>query len=183
LEAEFRSRRRVRSNLTQGGQVRESHSDLIRVRRNGVAESEGDSIRGVTVSKRILAEPNALSDGSADSIYLGDKIVNRSSRAMGRPGKGDRHVVCLGFGNSRCDGSRCGQIGSGPGRSAAESAEDSVRIILVVKREFAELDVLSDGSTDAIYLEDQIVSRFGRDGSPWLAWWPRRSSRIRESEW
>ena len=32
----------------------------------------------------------------------------------------------------------------------------------MVKREFAELDALSDGSTDAIYLEDQIVSRFGK---------------------
>ena len=32
----------------------------------------------------------------------------------------------------------------------------------MVKREFAELDALSDGSTDAIYLEDQIISRFGR---------------------
>ena len=31
-----------------------------------------------------------------------------------------------------------------------------------MKREFAELDALSDGSTDAIYLEDQIISRFGR---------------------
>jgi len=31
-----------------------------------------------------------------------------------------------------------------------------------MKREFAELDALSDGSTDAIYLEDQIVSRFGK---------------------
>ena len=31
-----------------------------------------------------------------------------------------------------------------------------------MKRKFAELDALSDGSTDAIYLEDQIVSRFGR---------------------
>ena len=32
----------------------------------------------------------------------------------------------------------------------------------MVKREFAELNALSDGSTDVIYLEDQIVSRFGR---------------------
>ena len=37
-----------------------------------------------------------------------------------------------------------------------------VRVILVVKREFAESDTLGDGSTDAIYLEDQIVSRFIR---------------------
>ena len=33
---------------------------------------------------------------------------------------------------------------------------------MVMKRKFVELDALSDGSTDAIYLEDQIVSRFGR---------------------
>ena len=122
----------------------------------------GDPIRVVAVSKRILAEPDALGDGSADSIYLGDKIVNISGSVTGCPGRSNRHVVRLGFGNSRCDGSRGGQIGSGPGRSAAESAEDSVRVVLMMKREFAELDALSDGSTDVIYLEDQIVSRFGR---------------------
>ena len=114
------------------------------------------------MSEHILAEPNTLGNGSVDSIYLGDKIVSRSDRATGRPGRSDRHVVHLGFGNSRCDGSQSGQIGNSPGRSAAESAEDSVRIVSVVKREFAELDALNDGSTDAIYLEDQIDSRFGR---------------------
>jgi hypothetical protein len=31
-----------------------------------------------------------------------------------------------------------------------------------MKREFAELDALSDRSANAIYLEDQIASRFGR---------------------
>ena len=104
------------------------------------------------VSERILAEPDALGNGSADSIYLGDKIVSRSGRAMGRPGRSNRHVVCLGFGNSRCDGSQGGQIGSGPGRSTAESVEDSVRVVLMAKSEIAELDALSDGSTDTIYL-------------------------------
>ena len=102
----------------------------------------------------MLADLDALGNGSADSIYLGDKIISSSGRATGRPGRSDRHVVRLRFGNSRCDGSRSGQIRSGPSRSAAESAEDSVRIVSVVKREFAELDALSDGSTDAIYLED-----------------------------
>ena len=92
--------------------------------------------------------------GSADSIYLGDKIVSRSSRATGRPRRSNRHVVRLGFGNSRCDGSRGAQIGSGPSGDAAESAEDSVGVILVVKCEFAELDALSDRSANAIYLED-----------------------------
>ena len=32
----------------------------------------------------------------------------------------------------------------------------------MVKRESAELDALIDRSTNAIYLEDHIVSRFGR---------------------
>ena len=32
----------------------------------------------------------------------------------------------------------------------------------MVKREFTKLDAPSDRSTDAIYLEDHIVSRFGR---------------------
>jgi len=60
--------------------VGESHSDLIRVHCSGVAESEGDPIRVVAVPERILADPDALSDGSADSIYMGDKIVSRSGR-------------------------------------------------------------------------------------------------------
>ena len=114
------------------------------------------------MSECILAEPDALGDGSTDSIYLRDKIFSRSDGMTGRPERSKRRVVCLGFGNSRCDGSRGGQIGFGPGRSVAESAEDSVRVISVVKREFAELDALSNLSTDAIYLEDQIVSRFIR---------------------
>jgi hypothetical protein len=95
----------------------------------------------------------AVNTDTADSIYLGDKIISRSSRATGRPGRSDRHVVHLGFGNSRYDGSWSGQIGS---------AEDSVRVISMVKGEFAELDALSDRSTNAIYLEDHIVSKFGR---------------------
>ena len=122
----------------------------------------GDPIRVVAVLKRILAEPDALGDGSADSIYLVDKIVSRSGRTTGHPGMSNHHVVHLGFRNLRWDGSWSGQIGSGPGRSAAESAEDSVRVVLMMKREFAELNALSDGSTNAIYLEDHIVSRFGR---------------------
>src|SRR6185295_18620248 len=103
-------------------------SDLIRVRCSGIAKSEGDPIRVVAVSECILTESDALGDGSADSIYLGDKIVSRSGKATGHPGRSNRHVVRLGFGNSRCDGSRGGQIGSGPGRSTAESAEDWVRV-------------------------------------------------------
>ena len=114
------------------------------------------------MSECVLAESDALGDGSADLIYLGDKIISRSDRAMGRPGRSDHHVVRLGFGNSRCDRSRSGQIGSGPSGSAAEFTKNTVRVISVVKREFAESDALSDGSTDAIYLEDQIVSRFDR---------------------
>ena len=75
LEAELCSRIRVRSDLTRGGRVRESHSNLIRVRGGGIAESEGNLIQVVTMAKRVLAELDALSDGSANSIYLGDQIV------------------------------------------------------------------------------------------------------------
>ena len=162
MEAELRSRSRVRSDLTRGGRVRESHSNLIRVHCGGIAKSDGDPIRVVAVSKRVLTELDALGDGSADLIYLEDKIVNRSDKARGRPRRSDRHVVHLGFGNSRCDGSWGDQIRSGPSGGAAESVEDSIRIISVVKREFAELDALGDRSTNVIYLEDQIISRSGR---------------------
>ena len=85
---------------------------------------KGNPIQVVVVAKRVLAELDALGDGSADSIYLGDPVVNRAGRATGRPGRSGRHVVCLEFGNSRCDGSWGGQIGSGPGGGTAESAED-----------------------------------------------------------
>ena len=81
---------------------------------------------------------------------------------MGRPGGSGRHVVRLGFGNPRCDRSRSDQIGSSPGRSAAEFMENTVGVVSVVKCELVESDALSDGSIDAIYLEDQIISRFGK---------------------
>jgi len=106
------------------------------------------------VSKRVLAELDALGDGSTDSIYLGEKIINRSGKMTVRPGRSDRHTVGLGFRNSRCDRSLGGQIGSSPGGGVAESTENSVRIVSVVKRKFAELDALGDGSTNAIYLEE-----------------------------
>ena len=128
--------------------------DLVRVRRSSVAEPKTDPIWVVAVPKSVLAEPDALGDGSADSIYLGDQIVNRSGKVTGRPGRSDHHVVCLEFGNPMCDGSWSGQIRSGPGGGTAESAEDSVRIVSVAKRKFAELDVLGDGSTNVIYLEE-----------------------------
>ena len=60
--------------------------DLIRVRCGGVAESEGDPIRVVVVSKCVLAELDALGDGSANTIYLGEEIVSRCSTATGHPG-------------------------------------------------------------------------------------------------
>ena len=66
-------------------------------------KSKGDPIRVVAVSECILAESDALGDGSADLIYLGDKIVSKSGRVTGRPGRSNRHVVRLGFGNSRCE--------------------------------------------------------------------------------
>ena len=114
------------------------------------------------MSECILAEPDALGNGSANSIYLRDKIASMCNRTTGRPGGSNRRVVRLGFGNPRCRRSRSDQIRSGLGRSAAEFTENTVRVVSVVKREFAESDALSDGSADAIYLEDQIVSRFGR---------------------
>ena len=117
-------------------------------------ESEGDPIRVVAVSERVLAEPDALGDRSADSIYLGDKIVSGSGRTTGRPGRSDRGRVRLGFGNPERGRSRSDQIGSGPSGSAAEFTKNTVRVVSVVKREFAESDALSDGSADAIYLED-----------------------------
>ena len=129
------------------------HSDLIRVRRSGVAEFKVDPIWVVAVSERVLGEPDALGNGSADSIYLRDKIVGRSGWTTGRPGRSGRRVVRLGFGNPRRSRSRSDQIGSGPGGSAAEFTENMVRVVLVVKREFAESNTLGDGSTNAIYLE------------------------------
>ena len=110
----------------------------------------------------ILAEPEALDNGSADSIYLRDKIASRCSRTTGRPGGSNRHVVRLGFGNPRCDRSRSDQIGSSPGRSTAEFTENAVRVVSMVKRKFTESNALSDGSTNVIYLEDQIISRIIR---------------------
>jgi hypothetical protein len=104
------------------------------------------------VAKRVLAELDALGDGSADSIYLGEQIVGRSGKATGHPGRSDRHIGSLNFGNSRGDETWGGQIGSGPDGSAAEPAEDSVRIVSVAKRVFAELNALGDGSTNTIYL-------------------------------
>ena len=72
----------------------------------------------------------------------------------GRPGRSDRGGVRLGFRNPERGRSQSDQIGSSPGRSTAEFTENTVRVVSVVKREFAESDALSDGSTDAIYLED-----------------------------
>ena len=112
--------------------------------------------------KSVLAEPDALGDISANSIYLRDKIVGRSGWMTGHPGRGGRRVVRLGFGNPRRSRSRSDQIRSGPGGSAAEFTENTVRVVSVVKREFAELNALGDGSTNAIYLEDQIISRLIR---------------------
>ena len=114
------------------------------------------------VAKRVLTELDALCDGSADSIYLRDKIVSRSSWTTGRPGRSGCRVVCLGSGNPRRSRSWGDQIGTGHGRSVAEFAENTVGVVPMAKREFAELNALGDGSTDAIYLEDQIVSKFIR---------------------
>ena len=128
--------------------------DLVRVRRSSVAEPESDPIRVIAVPKSVLAEPDALGDGFADSIYLRGKRVGRSGWTTGHPRKSGRRVVRLGFENPRRNRSRSDQIGSGPGRSAAEFTENTVTVVSMVKREFAELNALGDGPTDAIYLED-----------------------------
>jgi len=54
---------------------------MIRVRGGGIAESEGDPIRVITVSKHVLAELDALGDGSANSIYL---EIRSSADPVGR---------------------------------------------------------------------------------------------------
>ena len=40
--------------------------------------------------------------------------------------------------------------------------ENTVRVVPMAKHKFAESNALGDGSTDVIYLEDQVVSRFVR---------------------
>ena len=72
--------------------------------------------------------------------------------ATSHPGKSGHHIGSLEFENSSCDEACGGQIGSGPDGSAAESTEDSVWIISVARRVFAELNALGDGSTDVIYM-------------------------------
>jgi len=63
-QAPLSKTRQIGSDL--GWPICESHSDLIRVRGGGVAESEENPIRVVTMAKRVLAELDALGNGSAD---------------------------------------------------------------------------------------------------------------------
>ena len=53
--------------------------------------------------KREFAKLDALSDVSADAIYLEDQIVSSFGRGTGHPGWHGRHVKALGFGNPRGD--------------------------------------------------------------------------------
>ena len=103
------------------------------------------------VAKRGFTELAALGDGSASAIYLYEQIVSGSCRATGHPGKRSCHVGDIEFRNSRCDEAWGIQIGSGPG-GGTESVEDSVWVVVVLERVFAELDAFGDRSTDAIYL-------------------------------
>ena len=82
-------------------------------------EPEGNPIRVVAVVKRVLAELDAISNGSTDAIYLEDQIVSRFGWATDHPGWCGRHVKVLGFGNPRGDGSLGGQIGSNRGEDVA----------------------------------------------------------------
>jgi len=138
------------------------YSDLVRVHGSSVAESVGNLVRIVAVAKCRFAKSDALSDRSADTIYLGKQIIGRFGKVTGHPGK-SCHVCDIEFGNSRRDKARGSQIGSGPG-SGAESVEDLVWVVAVLKRFFTKLGALDDGSTDTIYLGSKIVSRSVRAG-------------------
>jgi len=56
------------------------------------------------MAKHVLAELDALGDGSANSIYLGEQIVSRPGRVTGHPRRSGRHIGSLEFGNSGSDG-------------------------------------------------------------------------------
>jgi len=118
--------------------------------------------RVVVVQKSVLAEPDALGDGSADSIYLGDEIISRPIWMTGRPGRSGCRIVLLGFRNPKGSRSWGDQIGSGSSRCVAEFPENTVGVVAMAKCEFAESNALGDGSTDAIYLEDQVINIFIR---------------------
>ena len=77
-----------------------------------------------------------------------------SGRSMGHAGKRGCHIGDIEFGDSRRDEAWGSQIGSSPGGGGAKSVEDSVWVVAVVKRVFIELDALSDGSTNATYLNE-----------------------------
>ena len=82
--------------------------------------------------------------------------------ATGHLEKSSHHIGGLKFGNSRHDEAWGSQIRSNPCGGAAESAEDSVWIVMVVKRVFAKLNALGDVSTSTIYLGEKIISYTGR---------------------
>jgi len=71
---------------------------------------------------------------------------------MSHPRKSGCHVGDVEFGNSRRDEAWGSQIGSGPGGGAVEFVENSIRVIAMAKHGLTELDALSDGSANAIYL-------------------------------
>ena len=83
--------------------------------------------------------------------------------ATGHLEKSSHHIGGLKFGNSRHDEAWGSQIRSGPG-GGAESIEDLVWVVAVLKRFFTKLGALDDGSTDTIYLGSKIVSRSVRVG-------------------
>ena len=83
----------VRLDLSGGRQI-PSHKerncsgypDLVQVRGGGITESMEFMIQVIPVEQSILTELDALGDGSADTIYLGEEIVSRCSTATGHPG-------------------------------------------------------------------------------------------------
>jgi len=84
--------------MTRGDRIQEEHSDLVRVCHGSVAESVENPIRVVTMAEHVLAELDALGDGFANSIYLGEQIMSRPGRVTGHPGRSDHHIGSLKFG-------------------------------------------------------------------------------------
>ena len=78
-----------------------------------------DTIRVVQVEESVLAELDALGDGSADKIYMGEEIISRCCRATGLPIADGCRVSNVMFENPKRDGAWKGQIGSDPGGGAA----------------------------------------------------------------
>ena len=63
------------------------------------------------IAQDAFAELYILSDGAADSIYLGDKIMGADGEVTGHPIVAKGHITNLVFGNPTSDEAWEGQIG------------------------------------------------------------------------